>query len=97
MEAPHVDEPVANTDSPRASFGGRLEVAIDVDMCMGSQNCVMEANSIFELDDRGVSRVKRDVDANDLAILQRVVELCPSAALSIKAGFHGGTEQTATE
>ena len=66
--------------TPRAT----LEVMIDKGICMGSQNCVMEAAEIFALSEAGISVVKREVGQGDVELLERIVDMCPSGAVSVK-------------
>jgi ferredoxin len=79
-----MDDTIGGGDRAQAMPDTELEVVIDEGICLGSQNCVMEAADIFQLDEAGISRVRREVHPSEFSLLQRIVDMCPSGALRIR-------------
>jgi ferredoxin len=60
-----------------------MRVAVDEDICIGSQNCADECPAVFEIVD-GKSRVKVDpVPAGEEKKAQKAVDGCPVSAISV--------------
>jgi ferredoxin len=64
---------------------GRVRVAADRDVCIGTGNCVLTAPRAFDQDDdQGlVVLLTADVDAQDAGAVRDAVAHCPSGALRI--------------
>lgn len=59
-------------------------VSADLGLCQGYGNCVMNAPSVFELDETGIVRVlTREVASDELDSVRAAVAACPVSALSI--------------
>jgi ferredoxin len=63
-----------------------MKVVADLDVCIGAGNCVHTAPDVFDQSpDDGTVRLLVDVvPAEDAALVREAVDLCPSAALSIR-------------
>ena len=60
-----------------------MRVAVDEDICIGSENCADECPAVFEIVD-GKSKVKADpVPEGEEKNAQRAVDGCPVAAISV--------------
>ncbi|MDQ0382791.1 ferredoxin [Amycolatopsis thermophila] len=60
-------------------------IRADRALCAGYANCVMTAETYFELDDDGHVEVRRDeVPEEDRELVAEAVEACPVAALRIE-------------
>lgn len=59
-----------------------MRVRIDRDKCIGAENCVVTAPSVFVLDDDGKARL---LDTTDVAddLLWLAAELCPTEAIML--------------
>jgi len=61
-------------------------IGTDREKCAGYANCVMTAESYFELDDDGVVRaIQSVVAAEDQGVVAEAVESCPVSALTLRA------------
>ena len=60
-----------------------LEIEIDRDVCMGSGNCVYEAEGVFTLDDDSVSVVVDPAAADEDKVLA-AARKCPSRAITVR-------------
>ena len=60
-----------------------VEVDIDRDRCIGSQNCVHHLPSMFQIDDEGLAVTITAADASD-AQLDLVVRDCPTEAIQLR-------------
>ena len=60
-----------------------VEVVIDRVRCIGSQNCVHHAPSLFEIDDEGLAVTIAGGDASD-AQLELAVRDCPTEAIQLR-------------
>lgn len=60
-----------------------MKVAVDEDICIGSENCAQDCPAVFEIVD-GKSHVKVDtVPAGEEKNAQRAVDGCPVSAISV--------------
>ena len=60
-----------------------MKVAVDQDICIGSENCAQDCPAVFEIVD-GKSHVKVDrVPEGEEENVQRAVDDCPVSAISI--------------
>ena len=72
-----------------------VEVVIDRDRCIGSQNCVHHVPSMFEIDDEGLAVIIAGAEATD-AQLDLVVRDCPTEAIQLRrATAHSRTQEGA--
>lgn len=60
-----------------------MRLRIDRERCIGSENCVANAPSVFLLDDDGKATLL-DVDSVDEETLWLVAEICPTEAIVIE-------------
>ena len=60
-----------------------LEIEIDRDLCMGSGNCVYEAEGVFTLDDDSVSVVVDPMASPEDKVLA-AARKCPSRAITVR-------------
>jgi ferredoxin len=60
-----------------------LEIEIDTDVCMGSGNCVYEAEGVFRLDEDSVAFVVDPTAATDDEVLA-AAEKCPTHAITVR-------------
>ena len=60
-----------------------VEVIIDRDRCIGSQNCVHHLPSMFQIDDEGLAVTIPQRDAS-VAVLDLVVRDCPTQAIQVR-------------
>jgi ferredoxin len=59
-----------------------IEIAVDLDLCIGAQNCRHLAPAVFEIGDDGLSHVLSQDPAHfDLA--SAAARSCPSGAISV--------------
>lgn len=68
-------------DSRRVA--GPLRVVIDRERCIGSENCVASAPSVFRLDAEGKA-VLLDPSTVDIETLRLVAEICPTEAIVLE-------------
>ena len=61
----------------------RLEVIIDRERCIGSQNCVHHLPSMFAIDDEGLAVTIPSREA-PLDLLDTVVRDCPTEAIQLR-------------
>jgi ferredoxin len=61
----------------------KIEVVIDRDRCIGSQNCVHHLPSMFQIDDEGLAVIVDGADATE-AQLDLVVRECPTEAIQLR-------------
>lgn len=61
----------------------RVRVRIDRERCIGSENCVANAPSVFRIDDDGKA-ILLDPGSVDDETLWLVAELCPTEAIVIE-------------
>lgn len=63
-----------------------MEVIADLEVCIGAGVCVLTAPHVFDQspEDGRVRLVVPQVPGEDAALVREAVELCPSAALSIR-------------
>ncbi len=60
-------------------------VRADLAICQGYANCVVAADSYFDIDDDGVVVVlKETVDEVDMTLVQEAVRSCPVSALRLE-------------
>jgi len=62
-----------------------LRVHIDRERCIGSENCVASAPSVFRLDAEGKA-VLLDPSTVDVEALLLVAEICPTEAIILEDG-----------
>ena len=62
-----------------------LRVYIDRERCIGSENCVASAPSVFRLDSEGKA-VLLDSSTVDVESLLLVAEICPTEAIILEDG-----------
>jgi ferredoxin len=60
-----------------------LRVVIDRERCIGSENCVASAPSVFRLDSEGKA-VLLDPTTVDFETLMLVAEICPTEAIVLE-------------
>ena len=60
-----------------------VEVVIDRDRCIGSQNCVHHLPSMFQIDDEGLAVTIAGAQASDPQ-LDLVVRDCPTEAIQLR-------------
>ncbi|MEO5841337.1 MAG: ferredoxin [Acidimicrobiales bacterium] len=60
-----------------------LEVVIDRDRCIGSQNCVHHLPAMFQIDDEGLAVTISHSEAS-AAELDIVVRDCPTEAIQVR-------------
>ena len=60
-----------------------VEVVIDRDRCIGSQNCVHHLPTMFQIDDEGLAVTIAGAEASD-AQLDVVVRDCPTEAIRLR-------------
>jgi ferredoxin len=60
-----------------------LEIEIDGDLCIGSGNCVYEAEGVFTLDDEGISVVVDPAASPEDKVLA-AARKCPSRAITVR-------------
>jgi ferredoxin len=60
-----------------------LEVVIDRDRCIGSQNCVHHLPAMFQIDDEGLAVIIPNSTAS-AAELDAVVRDCPTEAIQVR-------------
>ena len=60
-----------------------VEVVIDRERCIGSQNCVHHMPLMFEIDDEGLAVIIPGAQATD-AQLDLVVRDCPTEAIQLR-------------
>jgi len=60
-----------------------LEIEIDREVCMGSGNCVYEAEGVFTLDDDSVSVVVDPLASPEDKVLA-AARKCPSRAITVR-------------
>ena len=68
---------------PMAGDPLNVEVTIDRDRCIGSQNCVHHLPSMFQIDDEGLAVTIPQSEAS-AAQLEVVVRDCPTEAIQVK-------------
>jgi len=68
---------------PMAGDPLNVEVTIDRDRCIGSQNCVHHLPSMFQIDDEGLAVTIPQSEAS-AAQLEVVVRDCPAEAIQVK-------------
>lgn len=61
-----------------------MRVRIDRDKCIGAENCVVTAPTVFILDDDGKARLV-DVEQAPEDLLWLAAELCPTEAIVLEA------------
>jgi ferredoxin len=66
-----------------------LEVIIDRDRCIGSQNCVHHLPSMFQIDDEGLAVTIAQSEAS-AAQLDVVVRDCPTEAIQVRRSAASG-------
>ena len=59
-----------------------LEVNVDRELCIGSENCVRYAPGVFETDETGKACVKADAILDETTV-RLAVSACPVGALSL--------------
>jgi ferredoxin len=59
-----------------------IEIAIDRERCLGSQNCVRDLPSVFRIDDEGLAVVNEGARA-PVDVLITVAGACPSEAIRV--------------
>lgn len=62
-----------------------LRIRIDRERCIGSENCVASAPSVFRLDAEGKA-VLLDPTTVDAEVLMLVAEICPTEAIVLEDG-----------
>jgi ferredoxin len=62
-----------------------IEVAIDREVCMGSENCVYEAPGALDLDDDSVAFVVDPVGSPEDKVIAAAQE-CPTQAIKLRRG-----------
>lgn len=62
-----------------------LRIRIDRERCIGSENCVASAPSVFRLDGEGKA-VLLDPATVDVEALLLVAEICPTEAIILEDG-----------
>jgi ferredoxin len=60
-----------------------VEVVIDRERCIGSQNCVHHVPSMFEIDDEGLAVTIAGAEASELQ-LELAVRDCPTEAIQLR-------------
>ena len=60
-----------------------VEVVIDRDRCIGSQNCVHHLPSMFQIDDEGLAVLIAGAEASETQ-LDLVVRDCPTEAIQLR-------------
>ena len=62
-----------------------MKVSVDVNVCQGYANCVIEADAIFDIDEEtGKAVVIQETIPDDLAEdARRAVESCPVSAIAV--------------
>jgi ferredoxin len=61
---------------------GTIRIAVDLERCLGAQNCRHIAPAVFEIGDDGLSHVKsQDPAQYDAAV--EAAQSCPSGAISV--------------
>lgn len=62
-----------------------IRIAVDRETCLGYGNCVLVAEDLFELDDDGLSVVKRElVDEAEREAVRRAAYDCPTDSISFE-------------
>lgn len=61
-----------------------MKITVKEDACVGSGQCVLVAESLFDQDDRGiVVLLNSEPDASDEAAAQKAATLCPARAITV--------------
>lgn len=60
-----------------------MRVRVDRERCIGSENCVASAPSVFQIDGDGKAMLL-DVSSVDVETLWLVAEICPTEAIVIE-------------
>lgn len=60
-----------------------IRITIDREKCIGSGNCVFNADGVFEQDDDGIAEVV-DPSAQSLETVEFAVASCPVNAISLE-------------
>jgi len=64
-----------------------MKVILDLDACQGYACCMMEASSVFDLDDTGKAVVLRPEPAEELrAQVESAARACPAKAIRVEIG-----------
>ena len=66
-----------------------VEVIIDRERCIGSQNCVHHLPSMFQIDDEGLAVTIPQSEAS-VVMLDMVVRDCPTEAIQIRGSTAPG-------
>ena len=62
-----------------------MKVKVNRDACIGCGACAAICPDVFEIDDEGLSKAKKEiVDENDKKDLLNIVESCPVSAIVIE-------------
>ena len=70
-------------------MSGQLRLQVDGEVCIGSGNCVLADDRVFDQDDNGTV-VLLDDRPTDAASVRQAVANCPSGALRLaEEGPHG--------
>ncbi len=70
------------SDTVERQFG-ELKVVIDRGVCIATDNCVVVAPEVFELDDDQICRFRQDTGNVDRDKLLEACGVCPVDALSV--------------
>ncbi len=70
------------SDIVKRQFGD-LNVVIDRGTCIATENCIVVAPEVFELDDDQICRFKQDTGNVDRDKLIEACRVCPVGALSV--------------
>lgn len=63
--------------------GTKIRISIDREKCIGSGNCVFNADGVFEQDEDGIAEVV-DPTAQSLETVEFAVASCPVNAITIE-------------
>ena len=62
-----------------------MKVKVNRDSCIGCGACAMICDEVFEIDDEGISTVKKeDVEDDKKQEVQDAVESCPTGAIEVE-------------
>lgn len=62
-----------------------MKVILNKDACIGCGACAAICDSVFEIDETGVSKViKENVDGDEIELVNDAIESCPTEAISFE-------------
>ena len=77
------------SDTGERQFGD-LKVVIDRGTCIATENCIVVAPEVFELDDNQICRLKQDTGHADRDTL---LEACPGCPLAAYPAIYASAKQ----